>query len=151
GTIRAGTWIFTLTETAGTETLVHCWIGVERTDKHPRFVNADQDRLSTLTPPGTAHRIITVANYDHTDTTVYESSSRGPTTDPRTGFDTKPDIAAPGTGIMAAKAGGSDTGICCDCCYDVYTSKTGTSMAAPHVTGIIALLLERNHTLTWEQ
>jgi len=152
GQIRSGEWVFTLTETAGTEVDVHCWIGVEKTDRHPRFTNADQDRQFTLTPPGTARRIITVANYDHRDNTISESSSRGPTMDMRAGFDTKPDIVAPGEGIVAAKSGAKNDGICCDCCnYDFYTSKSGTSMAAPHITGIIALILQRNRTLTWEQ
>ena len=152
GRIRAGEWVFTLTETAGTEVDLHCWIDVEKTDQHPRFSNDDQDRGFTLTPPGTARRIITVANFDHRNNEIAKSSSRGPTTDTRAGFDTKPDIAAPGQEIMAAKSGAKNDGICCDCCnYDFYTSKSGTSMAAPHVTGIIALILERNRTLTWEQ
>ena len=152
GQIRGGEWVFTLTETAGTDVDVHCWIGVEKSDQHPRFTNLDQDRQFTLTPPGTARRIITVANYDHRDNTIAESSSRGPTTDTRAGFDTKPDIAAPGEGILAAKSGAENDGICCDCCnYDFYTSKSGTSMAAPHITGIIALVLQRDRTLTWEQ
>jgi subtilisin family serine protease len=152
GQIRAGEWVFTLTETAGAEVDLHCWIGVERADQHPRFINDDQDRQFTLSPPATAHRIITVANYDHRDNTIAPSSSRGPTTDTRTGFDTKPDIAAPGQGILAAKSGTKNDGICCDCCnYDFYTSKSGTSMAAPHITGIVALLLQRNRTLTWKQ
>ena len=152
GQVRAGEWMFTLAETAGTDVDLHCWIGVEKTDAHPRFTNEDQERSFTLTPPGTANRIITVANYDHRDNTLAESSSRGPTTDTRTGFDTKPDIAAPGTGITAAKSGARDDGICCDCCsYDFYTSMSGTSMAAPHITGVIALMLQRNRELTWQE
>lgn len=152
GQIRAGEWVFTLTETAGTEVDLHCWIGSERADQHPRFINADQDRQFTLSPPATAHRVITVANYDHRDNTIAQSSSRGPTTDTRTGLDTKPDIAAPGQGILAARSGVTNDGICCDCCnYDFYTSKSGTSMAAPHITGIVALILQRNRALTWEQ
>jgi subtilisin family serine protease len=152
GAVRTGEWVFTLTETAGTEVDLHCWIGVEKTDQHPRFSNADQDRQFTLTPPGTARRIITVANFDHRDNTLAESSSRGPTTDPRIGLESKPDLAAPGQQIMAAKSGAKNDGVCCDCCnYDFYTSKSGTSMAAPHITGIIALMLARNRSLTWQQ
>src|SRR5690606_33419638 len=79
-----------------------------------------------------------------------ESSSRGPTTDSRTGLETKPDIAAPGTGITAAKSGARNDGICCDCCSDFYTTKSGTSMAAPHITGVVALMLEFDDELTWE-
>lgn len=150
--IRTGEWVFTLTETAGTPTDVHCWILAQRPDQHPRFIANDDQQLSTLTTPGTAHRIITVANYDHREDEIAESSSRGPTTDERTGFATKPDIAAPGTGIVAARSGAVDDGICCQCCrQDVYATKSGTSMAAPHITGIIALIFERNESLTWEQ
>ena len=43
---------------------------------------------------------------------------------------TKPDLAAPGVGIVAAKAGGG------------YASYTGTSFATPLVTGAAALLME---------
>lgn len=57
-------------------------------------------------------------------------SSYGPTRDDRV---KKPDLAAPGLAIEAAKAGTSD-GI---------KVMDGTSMPAPHVAGSIALLLSR--------
>jgi subtilisin len=49
------------------------------------------------------------------------------------------DFAAPGSGISSTMPGGG------------YGSKSGTSMAAPHATGVVALLLAQNPSLTLEQ
>jgi subtilisin family serine protease len=149
GTITQGSWLMTFTETAGSPTDVDCWITHEADDPHPRFSNADQDRTRTLGSPGTAKHVITVANYDHRDNTLANSSSRGPTIDSRPAGETKPDISAPGTGITSVRSGERNTGVCCDCCADFYVAMSGTSMATPHVTGIVALLFQRNRTLSW--
>jgi len=143
--IAPGTWTITLTETAGTDTPVDCWIVLELSDPHPRLVNADQDRTRTIGTPGTARNVITVGAYDAGTGVLGEFSSRGPTTDGRQ----KPDISAPGVGITAAKSGARNTGSKCDCCFEFYALASGTSAAAPHVTGVVALMLEANPNLSF--
>jgi serine protease AprX len=75
---------------------------------------------------------------------VASFSSRG--TDPKDrglAYD-HPDVLAPGVAVTAAKStadvGGSVT--------NPYTTKSGTSIAAPHVSGIAALILEGNPDLS---
>lgn len=110
------------------------------------FVGTDFEPHVTLGTPATSKRGIAVANYDHTSQSPNLSSSRGPTRDGRP----KPEVAAPGTSIVAANAhGGEPDGF--GGTYPVRVAKTGTSMSAPHVTGIVALLLEHSPDLTSAQ
>ncbi|MGB1557842.1 MAG: S8 family serine peptidase [Oceanococcaceae bacterium] len=74
----------------------------------------------------------------------------------------RPTVVAPGTDIIAARARAADPFTPLDLLDDTesgeiaaqdvpfYTYKTGTSMAAPHLAGLIALLLEANPSLTWQ-
>ncbi|GAB9472931.1 Subtilisin serine protease [Globisporangium polare] len=83
---------------------------------------------STIMSPGDSASVITVGATDAYDTLAY-FSSKGPSV---RGY-RKPDVLAPGMTIRSScYTGDSD-----------YCIKSGTSMAAPHVTGMIALYLSR--------
>jgi len=87
----------------------------------------------TLTMPGSARTVITVASSDRAGEQIADTSSHGPTRDGRQ----KPELFAPGVDIRAAKAGSRFGTV----------PLSGTSMAAPHVTGAIALLFSKQSRL----
>ncbi len=87
--------------------------------------------------PGAAEAALTVGAVDKQDQ-LADFSSRGP----RTGDGAiKPDISAPGVDIVAAR---SKDGVIGDPVGDRYASMSGTSMAAPHTTGAVALLAQQH-------
>lgn len=94
--------------------------------------------------PGSADDALTVAAVDKRDA-MASFSNRGP----RVGDGAaKPDIAAPGVDIVAARAAGTSMGRPVD---QYYTSSDGTSMATPHVAGAAAVIAQQRPELTGQQ
>ena len=90
-----------------------------------RFLRSTPD--TTLTIPSSAAKVITVGAYNSVTNSYADFSGRGFT---RLTDQVKPDLCAPGVGLMAPGNGGG------------YRSVTGTSFAAPVVTGSAALLMQ---------
>src|SRR6266540_5534118 len=128
--VLCGTWTLTIKSRRvplGGE--IHAWL--ERDDSsRVQFMNHINEEM-TLSIPGTARSVICVAAVDTTSqpgaVKTPHYSAYGRVRDDRR----KPDLAAPGQAVYAAEAGTGNGAV----------PKSGTSMAAPHVTGAVALLL----------
>lgn len=149
--VDAGVWRIRLVGDEIRNGRFNCWIerddpieirsvGAVRLYRFPSFFsegsNVDSHSISSL---ACGHRVISVANLDDARQRINISSSQGPTRDDRM----KPDIAAPGTSIVAAKGFTQDG--------KVWIGKTGTSMASPYVAGVVGLMLSANSDLTSAQ
>jgi serine protease AprX len=113
-----------------------------------------------ITAPGNAPWVVTVGAYStqgtlwRWDDTIAPYSSRGPSA---INYEAKPDLVAPGTGIVSLVAPESDF-FTSKSAYLLngsrptetkpYLSLSGTSMAAPVVAGTVALMYQANPSLT---
>ncbi|WP_052324275.1 S8 family serine peptidase [Flavihumibacter sp. ZG627] len=133
-----GEWILELEGIKITDGRYHAWI--ERADNGQSvFSDANIVHTSTTNTICNSNNAIVVGAYDSSDpaSAIASFSSSGPTLDGRI----KPLFLAPGLNILSAKSTAADQ----PASMNHLTKMSGTSMAAPFVTGIIALLLEGIH------
>ena len=133
-----GVWTVSLRAVRVTSGRFHAWL--ERDDQCPRcqarFTRDCSSAASTIGTIANGRVPLVVGAYDAHDPAapVAPFSSSGPTRDNRD----KPDLLAPGVDVVAAQSAppGSTAS------PGLLVRKSGTSMAAPHVTGAVALCLQ---------
>ena len=120
---------------------VDAWKAFEAAGIIPVVAAGNNGRPNTIGAPGSYPQSITVGATD-SDDKVASFSSRGPSKikDANGNFINKPDVSAPGKDIISAGKTG-----------DQYVKMSGTSMATPAVSGVVALLLGKFPQLTAEQ
>ena len=130
----------------GTDSLSQSLNELSRTTRTLYVVASGNNGPSSqsVTSPGAADAALTVGSNDR-DGAVSDFSSRGPR---KNDGGLKPEITAPGNGIVAARAAGTSLG---DPVDESYTTLSGTSMATPHVTGVAALLAQGHPDWSGEQ
>lgn len=137
-----GKWALELTSESDEPIEFHAWIELDPFGKQAKFDENDDDPSHTLGSISCGKSTIAVGSYlsGVADSEISVFSAEGPTRDGRE----KPEISAPGQflnpfrskGILAAKSKTQGS-----------SRKSGTSMAAPHVAGVIALLMSASGRL----
>ena len=124
--VDEGLWRIRLTPREIVEGNFDLWLpSASVLSRSTRFLRPTPE--TTLTIPSTAAGVISVGAYDDAYQSFADFSGRGFT---RMTNQVKPDLVAPGVGIITARSGGG------------YESVTGTSFATPFVTGSAALLMQ---------
>ena len=125
-TIPEGLWRIRVRAQYVTDGRFHIWLPTtEEVTEETAFLVPEQE--TTLTLPSTSKNVVTVGGYGGRMNSPLSFTGQGNT---RNDVYTKPDLVAPAFAVIAPQAGGG------------YGAFTGTSIAAPFVTGAAALMME---------
>lgn len=126
GYLTQGIWRLRITARAVVRGDFEIWLPtVEEVGVTTAFLQPDP--YLTLTLPSTAGKVLSVGGYNAATGAPADFSGRGYTFG---NVSIKPDLVAPAVGIKTTRAGGG---------YDIFS---GTSFAAPFVTGSAAIMME---------
>ena len=121
----AGIWTINVYNSLFINGNYHMWLPVSGF-KSPDTVFLRPNPYTTITIPGNANFVLTTSTYNHTNGSLYLHASRGFSRDNHI----KPIITAPGVGVYGPMPRGA------------FVNRTGSSIAAAHMAGASALLLD---------
>ena len=157
----AGTWTLTLSNTTGSPVNFHGWLYIHSMSVSVTGANSQY----TVGDPGTASEAITVAaytsrwrwtnylggTYNYLGTETSDDIAAFSSIGPRRDGVQKPDIAAPGMGVVSSTSKNITPDASIIMPGEKHHMIQGTSMASPATAGTVALMLEANPNLTAAQ
>lgn len=122
-----GIWTFQIYADEGRPRNFNIWLPLRQfLQPNTYFLNSDPG--NTITVPGNAPLVMTMTAYNHRNGSIYARAGRGYNTREQV----KPDLAAPGVNITGPGLRNN------------FVERSGTSVAAAHSAGVMALFLQWN-------
>lgn len=123
----SGVWRFTVYAEGNNPKVFNMWMPLRQFLRpETYFLKADPD--NTITIPGNAELVMAMTAYNHLNGSIYAEASRGY----YSRIQVKPDLTAPGVNITGPGRRNN------------FVTMSGTSVAAAHSAGIMALFLQWN-------